>query len=93
MRRGEICTVARGKDCAGKPRAAVILQDDRFDTTDSMTVCAFTADPTDAPLFRLLIATVRDQWCASCLPIHGGQNTTVPKVRLGHMLAVLLVRM
>ena len=54
MKRGEIWTVAGGKDYAGKPRPVLILQDDRFDMTDSVTVCAFTTDPTDAPLFRLL---------------------------------------
>ena len=55
MRRGEIWTAADGKDYAGKPRPVVILQDERFDKTASVTVCAFTTDPTDAPLFRLLI--------------------------------------
>jgi mRNA interferase MazF len=33
----------------------VIIQDDRFDATGSVTVCAFTSDPTDAPLIRLLV--------------------------------------
>jgi len=33
----------------------VIVQDDRFDATASMTVCAFTTDPTDAPLIRLVV--------------------------------------
>jgi len=65
VKRGEICTVAGGKAYAGKPRPVVILQDDRFDMTDSLTVCAFTADPTDAPLFRLLIKPNGDQWIAS----------------------------
>jgi mRNA interferase MazF len=55
VKRGEIWTVAGGKDYAGKPRPIVIIQDDRFDKTNSVTVCAFTTDPTDAPLFRLLI--------------------------------------
>ncbi len=55
MKRGEVWTVAGGKDYAGKPRPVVILQDDRFDGTDSITICAFTTDPTDAPLFRLPI--------------------------------------
>jgi mRNA interferase MazF len=32
------------------------VQDDRFDATDSVTICALTGDPTDAPLIRLLIA-------------------------------------
>jgi mRNA interferase MazF len=53
VRRGEIWTVAGGGDYAGKPRPVVILQDDRFDATASVTVCAFTTDPTPAPLFRL----------------------------------------
>ena len=55
MTRGEIWTVAGGKYYAGKPRPAVILQDDRFDNTDSVTICAFTTDPTDAPLFRIVV--------------------------------------
>jgi mRNA-degrading endonuclease toxin of MazEF toxin-antitoxin module len=52
MRRGDIWTVAGGKDHAGKPRPIVIVQDDSFDATDSITVCAFTTDETEAPLFR-----------------------------------------
>ncbi|WP_127077016.1 type II toxin-antitoxin system PemK/MazF family toxin [Rhodomicrobium lacus] len=53
MRRGEIWTVSGGKDYAGKPRPAVIIQEDAFDATDSITICAFTSDETEAPLFRL----------------------------------------
>jgi mRNA interferase MazF len=53
MRRGDIWTVSGGQDYAGKPRPAVIVQDDAFDATDSITICAFTTDPTEAPLFRL----------------------------------------
>ena len=53
MRRGDIWTVAGGKDYAGKPRPVVIVQDDSFDATDSITICAFTTDETEAPLFRL----------------------------------------
>ena len=55
MKRGEIWTAAGGKDYAGKPRPIVIVQDDRFDATSSITICAFTRDPTDAPLFRLVV--------------------------------------
>ena len=42
MKRGEIRTVAGGKDYAGKPRPVVIIQDDSFDATNSITICAFT---------------------------------------------------
>ena len=55
MTRGEICTAAAGSGYVGKPRPVVIVQDDRFDATDSVTVCAFTTDPTEAPMFRLRI--------------------------------------
>ena len=55
MRRGEVWTAAAGKGYAGKPRPVVIIQDDRFDATDSVTVYAFTTDPTEAPLLRIPI--------------------------------------
>jgi mRNA interferase MazF len=53
FKRGDIWIVAGGKDYAGKPRPVVIVQDDGFDATGSITICAFTTDETDAPLFRL----------------------------------------
>lgn len=53
MRRGEIWTVAGGPDYAGKPQPAVILQDDRFSDTKSVTLCGFSTNPTEAPLFRI----------------------------------------
>ena len=40
MRRGEIWNASGGKDYAGKPRPVVILQDDSFDATNSITICA-----------------------------------------------------
>jgi len=53
MRRGDIWTVAGRKDDAGRPRPVIIVQYDSFDATGSITVCAFTTDETQAPLFRL----------------------------------------
>jgi mRNA interferase MazF len=55
MKRGEIWTVAGGADYALKPRPAVILQDDAFDATASITIIPFTTNPVDAPLVRLPI--------------------------------------
>ena len=52
MRRGDIVTVAGGVD-ANKPRPALVVQDDRFDATDSLTVCPFTSTEVDAPLLRV----------------------------------------
>jgi len=33
----------------------VIVQEDRFQSTNSITLCAFTTDPTKAPLLRMLV--------------------------------------
>ena len=55
MKRGETWTVAGGAASAGKPRPAVIIQDDRFDANDSIIVCPLTTDSTSAPIFRLPI--------------------------------------
>jgi mRNA interferase MazF len=52
MRRGDIVTVAGGV-YASKPRPALVVQDDRFDATDSVTVCPFTTTEVDAPLLRI----------------------------------------
>lgn len=38
-----------------KPRPVVIVQDDRFDATASVTVCPFTANPVEAPLARIVV--------------------------------------
>lgn len=59
MRRGDIITVAGGV-YAKKPRPALIVQDDRLDATDSLTVCPFTRTAVDAPLLRVPI-TADDQ--------------------------------
>ena len=83
MKRGEIWTVAGGKDYAGKPRPAVILQDDHFDTTASVTVCALTTDPTDAPLFRLPIEPSEGNGLRAACRLMVDKITTVPRARIG----------
>ena len=55
MTRGEIWTVS-GAGYAGKPRPAVIVQDGRFDATESVTICVLTTDVTEAPMLRLTIS-------------------------------------
>jgi len=89
MKRGEIWTVAGGRDYAGKPRPAVIVQDDRFDATDSITICVFTTDPTDAPLFRLPVAPDEHNGLRAPCRLMVDKITTVPKAKLGARLGSL----
>jgi mRNA interferase MazF len=83
MKRGEIWTVAGGKDYAGKPRPAVVLQDDRFDATDSITICAFTTDPTEAPLIRLPVEPTEHNGLNHLRRLMVDKITTVPKAKVG----------
>ena len=83
MKRGEIWTVAGGKDYAGKPGPIVIIQDDRFDKTNSVTVCAFTTDPTDAPLFRLLIEPTESNGLRAPSRLMLDKITTVSRSKTG----------
>jgi mRNA interferase MazF len=83
VKRGEVWTSAGGQNHAGKPRPVVILQDDRFDTTASITVCPFTTDPTDAPLFRLPIVPDAGNGLRLDCRVMVDKITTVPKSRVG----------
>ena len=83
MRRGEIWTAAGGKDYGDKPRPVVILQDDRFEATSSVTVCAFTTDPTRAPLFRLPIHSNERNGLRAPCRLMVDKITSVPRSRVG----------
>ena len=88
MRRAEIWTVSGGPDYAGKPRPAAILQDDRFDT-DSVTLCPFTTDPTEAPLFRLVIEATPSTGLTATSRLMVDKITTVRRAKLGERIGEL----
>lgn len=89
MRRGEVWTAAGGSEYTGKPRPVVIVQDDRFDATNSVTVCAFTTDPTEAPLIRLVIDPDERNGLTSPSRLMVDKITTVRRARLGTRLGQL----
>jgi mRNA interferase MazF len=83
MTRGEIWTVAAGQGYAGKPRPVMVLQDDRFNLTESVTVCPFTTDLTEAPLFRLPVkpSEANGLRLPCCLMVD--KIVTVPRAKMG----------
>ncbi len=83
MKRGEIWTIAGGGDYTGKPRPAVIIQDNSFDATASITICAFTTDPTQAPLFRIPIEPSEKNGLRAPSRLMVDKITTVSKDRIG----------
>ena len=82
MKRGEIWTAAAGSGYAGKPRPVVIVQDDRFDATDSVTVCAFTTDPTEVPLIRLPVVPDEQNGLHERCSLMVDKVTTVPRSKV-----------
>lgn len=89
MRRGEIWTVAGGAAYSGKPRPAVILQDDSFDANDSVVVCPFTSDPTPAPTFRILVEPSTGNGLRVPCHLMVDKLAAVPRTRVRHRLGVL----
>ena len=89
MKRGEIWTAAAGSGYVGKPRPVVIVQDDLFDATASVTVCAFTTDPTDAPLFRIPVDADDTTGIHQPSRLMVDMITTVPRAKLGERVGRL----
>lgn len=89
MKRGEIWTVAGGANYAGKLRPAVIVQNDRFDALESITICGFTTDPTDAPLFRIMVEPSGDNGLRAPARLMVDKIATVPKSKIGTRVGTL----
>ena len=90
MNRGELWTVAGGA-YASKPRPALVVQDDLFDATGSVTVVPLTTTLTDAPLLRVRVASSVLSGLAQDSDIMIDKLTTVRRInvhdRVGRLAA------
>ena len=89
VKRGEIWTVAGGRNYAGKPRPVVIVQDDRFESDGSVTVCPLTTDSTPAPLFRIILEPTETNGLLSVSRLMADKLTTVSRSKLGRRIGRL----
>ncbi|MBU6297055.1 MAG: type II toxin-antitoxin system PemK/MazF family toxin [Alphaproteobacteria bacterium] len=89
MKRGAIWTAAGGPDYISKPRPVVIVQADEFSSLDSITVCPFTRDAGDWPLFRLVIEPAKENGLAATSRLMVDKITTLPKTKLGRRIGAL----
>jgi len=87
--RGEIYTAAARGACSGKPRPVLIVQDDHFDATASVTVCPFTTSPVDAPLIRIPVQPSDTNGLDRLSSLMVDKITTVPRSGLGERLGRL----
>jgi mRNA interferase MazF len=89
VKRGEIWTSAGGGDYTGKPRPVVIVQDDRFAETGSVTVCPFTSDPASLPLFRIAVDPSDANGLMQPSRLMVDKIATIPRARLGRRIGRL----
>jgi mRNA interferase MazF len=97
VRRGDLYTAAARGAYSGKPRPVVIVQDDRFDVTASVTVCPLTTNPVEAPLIRIPVEATGTTGISRPSQIMVDKVTTMPRVNvrdhLGHLSDADLVRL
>ncbi len=67
----------------------MIVQDNDFDATQSITICAFTSDPTEAPLFRVHVEPSENNGLKAASRLMADKLTTVSRERLGTMIGRL----
>lgn len=89
MKRGEIWSASGGPNYAGKPRPVLILQDDSFEATASITVCLLTTQALDAPLIRPEIEPAAGSGLHETSYAMIDKITTVPRSRLGGRIGAL----
>jgi len=89
MKRGEVWTVAGGPDYAGKPRPVVIVQDDAFSDTASITICALTTAALSASLARVVIEPSPFNGLRVTSQIMADKVTSVSRTKLGRRIGRL----
>jgi len=82
VRRGDIYTAAARGAYSGKPRTVVVIQDDRFDATASVTVVPFTTSDVDAPLLRVAVQPSDTTGLVEASRLMIDKVTTVPRTSL-----------
>ncbi|MFZ0906737.1 MAG: type II toxin-antitoxin system PemK/MazF family toxin [Mycobacterium sp.] len=97
MKRGDIYIAAARGAYTGKPRPVVIVQDDRFDATASVTVCPLTTNPVEAPLSRIAIQPTATTGIEESSQVMVDKITTMPRAnvrdRLGRLADADLIRL
>ncbi|MGL5850561.1 MAG: type II toxin-antitoxin system PemK/MazF family toxin [Phycicoccus sp.] len=89
MRRGDIRIAAARGAYTGKPRPVVIVQDDRFDATASVTVCPLTTSTVEAPLFRLPVEPTETTGIREPSQVMVDKVTTMPRIGIGEQVGRL----
>lgn len=89
VRRGDIYTAAARGAYSGKPRPVVIIQDDRFEATASVTVVPLTTSDVEAPLLRIPVQPSEITGLTQFSRLMADKVTTIPRASLGDLIGRL----
>lgn len=89
VRRGDIYTAAARGANSAKPRPVVVVQDDRFDATASVTVVPFTTSDVEAPLLRIPVQPSDSTGLTQFSRLMVDKVTTVSRASLGDFIGRL----
>jgi mRNA interferase MazF len=89
VKRGEIWTAAGGPGYAGKLRPVLILQEDSFDATASVTICGLTTHGPVVDLIRPAILPTPENNLREVSHVMVDKITTVSRTKLGARLGSL----
>jgi mRNA interferase MazF len=85
VKRGDLVTIAVSGDY-GKPRPALIIQSDAFDSLGSVTVAPLTSEIYQAPLLRVAIHPGKETGLHNISQVMVDKITTVPRAKIGQRL-------
>lgn len=85
IKRGDLVTVALPGDY-GKPRPALVVQDDAFAALNSITVVPITSDLHDSPLMRIPLQPTLENGLHRPSQAMIDKVTTAPRIKLGQTI-------
>ena len=82
MKRGELVTIAVSGDY-GKPRPALVVQDDAFAELSAVTVLRLTSELNDWPLFRVTIEPTPENGLRKTSQVMIDRGIALPRSKVG----------
>lgn len=88
MRRGDLVTVALQGDL-GKPRPALVIQSDLFDSHPSVTILPVTSELRLAPLFRIAVSPSELNGLAKSSQVMVDKPQSISREKIGEVIGHL----
>lgn len=88
MKRGDLVTVAVSGDY-GKPRPALVVQDDAFSDLSAVTVLRLTSELNDWPLFRVTVDPTLENGLRKRSQVMIDRGIALPRYKVGPVFGQL----